>query len=190
MAELHHAERALVAHMRLVMAVKARGGVKTAYLGFEDYVLRHGKFFHRDAGRAEREFENTTARECFTNALMGAVWHDDLTYVEGYAWNGLLPVHHAWLVDKEGRVFDPTWEALDHDLSDAVYLGVAFDTKYATRTVTEKGTDTLLDWMGKGVPLDKAPTEEMLADVPGREVPEELRGVDAELVAKFDLLNC
>lgn len=57
--------------------------------------------------------------ECFANARMVAsVCPDDLAYAEGLAvasTNGFedgwgLACWHAWLVDRRGRVHDPTWD--------------------------------------------------------------------------------
>jgi hypothetical protein len=78
-------------------AVKA-GRLK--YHSYYDFVLQHGQLFHHGEGvtPTEREFTATTPNECFSNALLAAVQHKDLTYVEGYASNGIMPIHHAWVV--------------------------------------------------------------------------------------------
>lgn len=61
-------------------------------------------------------------KECFRNAG----WLSRTTrlhYVEGYAVRGrlMLPLAHAWCVDDDGRVYDPTWP----DGTD--YFGVVFE---------------------------------------------------------------
>lgn len=52
------------------------------------------------------------AKECFTNAFNLAV-HDEssrFTYVEGYAYTpGVMACTHAWVIDADGNVIDPTW---------------------------------------------------------------------------------
>lgn len=157
------------------------------YLGYEDYVLHHGLLFENGTPSKLREFESKTQHECFTNSLMAAVRFDDLIYVEGYASTSLFPVHHAWLVDQDGVVHDPTWDAIPgHDRSDAVYIGVPFDTTYVARLTTEKGTDTMFDPYGYGVPLSESPADGMIVDALGVPVPERLRGVDVEMSAKFE----
>lgn len=64
-------------------------------------------------------------KECFKNATHVMLNRTDLFYVEGYAMNVVdlpIPIEHAWLVDGDGTVIDPTWpHAGDH-----VYYGVAF----------------------------------------------------------------
>lgn len=59
--------------------------------------------------------------QCFANAGALALSEPDLTYVEGYGCpSGLIPVEHAWCVDRSGRVIDPTWKAPET----ASYFGV------------------------------------------------------------------
>lgn len=60
---------------------------------------------------------------CFYNALMLAMENPDYTYVEGYAYY-MIPIHHAWVVDTDGKVIDNTWS----DLSPC-YYGVPFKTE-------------------------------------------------------------
>lgn len=50
-------------------------------------------------------------RQCFMNAGQLAIDDSSLTYVEGMACTDTLgfAVHHAWLVDRQGRVVEPTW---------------------------------------------------------------------------------
>jgi hypothetical protein len=49
---------------------------------------------------------------CLQNAAVLSWSMDGATYVEGYACTGgyTTPLHHAWELDAEGRVVDPTWE--------------------------------------------------------------------------------
>lgn len=63
-------------------------------------------------------------RNCFNTATAYAVTRNDIFYVEGYALEPELPfpVQHAWLVDANGQVIDPTYE----DTTDHVYFGIPF----------------------------------------------------------------
>ncbi|WP_139015579.1 hypothetical protein [Ensifer aridi] len=63
-------------------------------------------------------------RNCYNTATTYAVTRSDIFYVEGYAFEPELPfpVQHAWLVDANGQVIDPTYE----DTTDHVYFGIAF----------------------------------------------------------------
>lgn len=62
-------------------------------------------------------------KQCFRNALELAI-SSDLIYCEGYAFGAVIPVLHAWCLDLNGNVIDPTWE------SGKEYVGVPFDTDY------------------------------------------------------------
>lgn len=64
---------------------------------------------------------------CFQNAFDLAM-RTELTYVEGYA-TGVIPTHHAWCVDFNGNVVDPTWRTLG-----CSYFGIPFDTDYVANT--------------------------------------------------------
>jgi hypothetical protein len=63
-------------------------------------------------------------KQCFVNAARLVGRFRTLTYVEGYAYReGLFPMHHAWAVDADRSVVDPTWR--DPEL--CAYWGVPFD---------------------------------------------------------------
>jgi hypothetical protein len=48
-------------------------------------------------------------RDCFQNAALAALWDDGLTYAEGFAHKGGMVVHHAWVVNQEGKAIEVTW---------------------------------------------------------------------------------
>jgi hypothetical protein len=55
--------------------------------------------------------------------------------VEGYAFHGHVPTHHAWCADGD-LVFETTWpESIDPPL----YFGVAFEARRALNRMCETG---------------------------------------------------
>ncbi len=69
-----------------------------------------------------------SAGQCFKNATLYALARDDVFYTEGYAIdpNFPVPIQHAWLVDRTGKVIDPTWrQSKDH-----TYFGMAFQRAF------------------------------------------------------------
>ena len=75
------------------------------------FILKHGRLFTSIA--PERKFLPWLQRphSCYTNCLQLAVI-EKLVYVEGnaiIAGTG-VDVAHAWCLDTDGRVVDPTWE--------------------------------------------------------------------------------
>ena len=99
------------------------------YQSIEEAVLRHGRQWiaqRRPKGYAAK----LANRMCFKNAFSLVQWGaDDLVYVEGYACppDG-IPVLHAWAVDPDGKVIDPTWTQAH--VAQADYFGIAFDIEW------------------------------------------------------------
>jgi hypothetical protein len=60
-------------------------------------------------------------KACFHNCAKIAACYRSLTYCADYASN-IIPVEHAWLVDRKGTVIDPTYYILDRNTAD--YFGV------------------------------------------------------------------
>ena len=76
-------------------------------------------------------------KNCYGNSVTIALTDDEqrYTYTEGYAYRqGVIPVQHAWLTDRDGSVYDPTWKPRD-DSNEAVYLGIRFSHTF------------MLDWL-------------------------------------------
>ena len=93
-------------------------------------------------------------RACFENTLHLCVDHPELTYVEGYAVAG-MPLHHAWAVDRSGRVVDTTWD----DPQGRAYFGIPFNTAYAKAAAFESGLySVLMNWKFQRV-LTDAPSK-------------------------------
>jgi hypothetical protein len=68
-------------------------------------------------------------KQCYKNCF-DMLWKpQDAYYCEGYAIaDGLdLAIAHAWLIDDEMRVIDPTW---DDDSVGATYFGVVFNQEH------------------------------------------------------------
>jgi hypothetical protein len=88
-------------------------------------------------------------KECFGNAhTVASTLPERFAYVEGYAL-GIIPMAHAWLIDMDGKVVDPTWQE-DHCRE---YIGVPFDLEYVNRIIIEKETYGALDYWEGGWPI-------------------------------------
>jgi hypothetical protein len=105
------------------------------YRSLETFVLNEGRAFtaaplpdHVDAGEVGY---------CYQNALTLALADETLRYVEGFATHGNLPVplFHAWCVDDDGNVVDPTWTYEEG----SVYYGVEIDADAAMTFVLDRG---------------------------------------------------
>mgnify|MGYP001012730423 FL=1 len=102
-------------------------------------MLKCGGFYVRQP--TDRPQAWARPKRCFVNAArLAATRRDELQYVEGWAW-GKVPLHHAWCVDRDGNVVDPTWEP--DPLLDA-YFGVPFDLVDVSIAIVASGS-VLLD---------------------------------------------
>jgi hypothetical protein len=114
-------------------------GLESGSRAFARFVLDHG--IEWGSQPLPDCYEGGIPRRCFGNcqdilfSRQGRA--EGLVYVEGYACSGLLsfafPTLHAWLVDPDGSVVDPTWE--DPDTS--TYFGVPFTPEYVRRATRE-----------------------------------------------------
>jgi len=112
-----------------------------------DFLLQEGVNF-TDVKKAPRLM---APKMCFRNAT-SLTWDDpDLTYVEGVyidPHSGFLPVHHAWVVTKDGTVIEPTlrWRPpKGRDRTGHGYFGVPFTTEFMTSRMVENKVYGLLD---------------------------------------------
>ena len=102
----------------------------------EDFVLRFGRAFTPQ--RLPDKYPLGTPKNCYSDATaLVAASKGELIYCEGYAC-GVIPVMHAWAVDREGRVVDPTWAACEHNtgkLPGSAYFGVPFVWAFVAETM-------------------------------------------------------
>ncbi|MGO6926108.1 hypothetical protein ACCS55_15835 [Rhizobium ruizarguesonis] len=107
-------------------------GANATYFGPETALLAYGKSMldvrsrpvHLAAGQKRQCYAN-----CVRALLTSTSGGEELFYVEGYATDKGgqgLPIQHAWLLDSNGRVIDPTWE----NSFEYVYFGVVFKSKF------------------------------------------------------------
>jgi hypothetical protein len=94
------------------------------YNGFEELVLDCGK--EMSFAPLPKNIEPGLPKNCYYNCLEIVEEDSHFIYCEGYALpeDGILPVPHAWLINFDGRVIDPTWEA------GGAYIGLPFDTEW------------------------------------------------------------
>lgn len=102
--------------LKMYRHFKGRGGAPLAY----QVLATNGQAFPQ---RAARQPALGQMGQCYENAYYLAQTRG-LYYVEGVAISRPelpLPLDHAWCVDHDGRVLDPTWE------HGSQYYGMAFD---------------------------------------------------------------
>lgn len=127
----------LVAYLRQVEALASRRVSGRNYRCYEGLVLDRGFVFTPPASPEENrdrlDFYGVVpgpAKSCFETAGRAALERPDVFfYVEGWA-AGLVPIHHAWLVTRDGVVVDPVWAGVSEEdpnpLPGEAYVGVPF----------------------------------------------------------------
>ncbi|VVB53357.1 Uncharacterised protein [uncultured archaeon] len=120
------------------------------YYGLEDFVLQNGKSFVPK----ERPFSvsRLPLGKCFQNAFKVFMKHPEWSYVEGFAisTDAMLPIpfQHAWLVDEQGNVIDPTWNPVGTE-----YFGVAFDRQFVMKTAIDRKHFGIMEDYQQGYPV-------------------------------------
>ncbi|WP_395517483.1 hypothetical protein [Pseudorhizobium flavum] len=82
------------------------------------------------------------AKECYKNAAQALLHRDDVFYAEGIAVDLVgppVPVEHAWLVQDDGVVVDPTWR----DSGSCAYYGIAFKSSVVREKIRRER-----EWQG------------------------------------------
>lgn len=113
------------------------------YAGRDEVLTRHGRLFEWAPGTVPADVGEAAPGMCYREAGMLATTEPErFTYCEGYACDvGGMPVAHAWVVDREGRVIDPTWEGFveERGTEEREYFGVAisYERVYAAMIRTQ-----------------------------------------------------
>lgn len=112
------------------------------------FLLATGRTFHPQA--LPSRYRRMQMKKCFENAMrLVKRSNGKLRYAEGYATSKLgLLIHHAWAVDADDRVIDPTWR----DPADCEYFGRIFtieewerETDY-TQCMCALDSNTGMNW--------------------------------------------
>lgn len=121
---------------------------------FDSLILERGTAFTEsvlsktiEETKAWKKHRKPKYKECFYNAQMFFLTCEKGEYFEGYCYDNLIPVHHAWIVI-DGCVVDFTLEARDRSLArqkiksnslDAVYLGVMVPKETIMKHIVKHG---------------------------------------------------
>ncbi len=110
------------------------------------FLLKHGAEYRHGPGSFTGKRKEP--KECFKNATILMLSDLDLTYVEGKVGVHGLPIDHAWCVDPDGFVIDPTLDfGIAGDGMDRItgYFGVPFRREYVLEAMNANGYFGLLD---------------------------------------------
>jgi len=127
------------------------------FFSMGEFILAHGREFNATSNELPKGVRLGKLGHCFENAAKLAIAQGAYTYCEGYAM-GIIPVLHAWCIDANGDVVDPTWNRGQRDRIGMSYFGIAFTTKYLIHHLCEYEKYGLIDAWEHRWPLlhDKA----------------------------------
>jgi hypothetical protein len=109
-------------------------GPNARYVCLEEFVLEHGRQFQ--VAKLDKSIRRGKKKECYENIWKLVDDHeDDFIYVEGIGFNPLdnFGCVHAWAVDRDGKVVDPTWNF--HPQTE--YFGIPFDWEFVNWTMAD-----------------------------------------------------
>ena len=139
------AERDLKSFLDKTQKMPTRSwGEDYIYDGPFDALARHGRMWPVAADQSPGETVVSVPKACFDNAYRLAR-RSKLRYVEGYAL-GVIPVEHAWVVNEQNEVIDPTWHMQRSSLGTA-YYGVVIPLKLMVKSRRRGCSSGLFDWM-------------------------------------------
>ena len=140
------AERDLKSYVDMLQDMQPRKlGKGYVYNGPDDALARHGRMWPVAADQSPGEAVLSVAKECFDNAYRLAR-RSKLRYVEGYAL-GVIPLKHAWVLNDQDEVIDPTWHKLQLGLGTA-YYGAVIPLNLMAKARRGGSATGLFDWMG------------------------------------------
>jgi len=108
---------------------------------FNDFMLEYGREYA--VGPDTFKGPRGEPKNCFGNATHLAAKNPTLTYVEGVVASHGIPIAHAWCVDANDIVVDPT---IVNGKKMSGYYGVPFLTDYVRRATLLNGYYGLLDY--------------------------------------------
>lgn len=110
------------------------------YKGVDNLVLAYGQPFIK---QIKSPFQGEP-KSCFKNCYQALYDFPKLSYCEGFAISNLgIPIIHAWLVNDNLEVIDPTW--IGERFQNSAYFGIVFTEDFVLEIVNKTRSYGILD---------------------------------------------
>lgn len=123
------------------------------------FILKNGRLWPNIVAPLPEGVEHGRMKECFRNAANLALgfYRNEYIYCEGYAIS-IIPVMHAWCVDLQGNVIDPTWN--NGTAVGSEYYGIAIKAMYLQERLVKQKHYGLIDaWVERWPMLTDKPDD-------------------------------
>ena len=125
------------------------------YRAVPSLILEHGRAWYI----GERTFagRRATRKQCYMNSYAFADRNPRMIYVEGWCWKENNYFEHAWCIDPDGQVIDPTLREANG------YYGIPFRWEYVLATAIKTEVYGIISNSDSG--LLTAPAETFIHDI-------------------------
>lgn len=130
------AQAAIIEWLTMLRNCSRGNGIPSGYTyaGIGDFLLCHAQSY--EPRPLPARFSSGFPSACFYNASRLARRRRGYRYVEGYAaadiGGSAFPTHHAWNLDREGKLIDTTWKDIG-----LAYFGVVLPAPTPGRSVLD-----------------------------------------------------
>jgi hypothetical protein len=154
-------ETFLTRYVAFITAMDRHAPDGFVYASMNAFLKAHAQTFSVAADQTLPPRFHVWPRCCFDNAYRLARRHpNQFRYVEGLAL-GVIPVHHAWCLNPNDEVVDPTWAHRACGSVGTEYFGVVIPLSIA-RQIRSKTNNSILDNWQRGFPLMREPWADVL----------------------------
>ncbi len=135
------ARDSLESYLQMIASLKVTTRKDYKFANLETLIFKHGITF--ELSRAGNKAEMGQMGDCFMNAGKLALDNLDYQYCEGYAYTPTCPIAvlHAWCVDQDNTVVDPTWS----DAKQCAYRGIIIPEQKLRQTLLSRKKWGVLD---------------------------------------------
>ena len=152
-----------ISQIKTINELKTYLGMFTKLVPTHEFVLKYGRPYLMNKHSISK-FPKGIPKQCYMNAFHLMESDPDLVYVEGFCSIGIIPIEHAWCINKKGKVVDSTLKISKSKINPCGYFGVPFKKEYIYATALKTKYFGILSFRNPDLLLGKVPVEEFYAN--------------------------